>query len=110
MKPYLLPITALLVAASSSACGTRDDVWDAPPAITAALGLSGSVALVDAQGERVMLLPVEADLRVDPVSVPLGRNFAAADTTAEKDKLLILTRGDVPRRRNPPTSARASRS
>jgi hypothetical protein len=63
-----------------------------------AFGLRGAAAIVDHPAERALLLPALGDLSLAPVSVPIGRGFAAAKTTRDLEKLLVLCRGDVPRR------------
>ena len=88
--------SALLAAA----CGERGEAWEMPVANNpfVAFGLRGAAAIVDHPAQRALLLPAEGDLSLAPVSVPIGRNFAAARTTPDLEKLLVLCRGDVPRR------------
>src|SRR5215203_4046340 len=90
----LLGASALLV----SACGKRGEAWEMPVANNpfVAFGLRGSVAIVDHPAERALLLPAEGDLTLAPVSVPIGRGFAAAAITPDLERLLVLCRGDVP--------------
>lgn len=88
-----------LLAVAALGCGGRLDVWDAAPGPPVAHGLEDAAALVDALAERALLLPVKADLSLAPVSVPIGRGFAGSATTADAKKLVVLTRGDVPRQR-----------
>jgi hypothetical protein len=78
-------------------CGERDAVWNATPGAIVAHGLKGSAAFVDVEAERVLLTPVEKDLTVSPVSVPVRRGFATSQTTPDGSALLVLARGDVPR-------------
>lgn len=84
----------------AAACGERGEAWEMPVANNpfVAFGLRGAAAIVDHPAERTLLLPAEGDLSLAPVSVPIGRGFAAARTTADLEKLLVLCRGDVPRR------------
>src|SRR5512132_3561736 len=86
-----------LVAALLLGCGGRDAVWDAPPSNVAVHALQGSAAFVDATAERVLLTPVEQDLTLSPVSIPMRRGFASSVATPDGSALLVLARGDVPR-------------
>jgi hypothetical protein len=54
--------------------------------------------MIDQDAQRALLLPVEKDLALDPISIPIGRGFAATKATTDGMKLLVLCRGDVPRR------------
>jgi hypothetical protein len=93
----MLGASALIAAAG---CGERGEAWEMPVATNpfVAFGLRGSVAIVDHTADRTLLLPAESDLTLAPVSIPMGRGFAAAATTPDLEKLLVLCRGDVPRR------------
>lgn len=84
----------------AAACGERGEAWEMNVANNpfVAFGLRGAAAIVDHPAERTLLLPAEGDLSLTPVSVPIGRGFAAARTTADLEKLVVLCRGDVPRR------------
>ncbi len=87
-----------LLATAANGCEDRDEAWDArvdrPPS---AWGLNNAVAIVDAHAERVLLLPVQGDLEFAPSSVPIGTGFTAAAVTPDHSRMLVLTRGDVPR-------------
>jgi hypothetical protein len=98
-KRPLGSILGLVAAAiAASACDSEPDVWDTVPSSPVqAIGLAGSVALVDAPAERVMMLAVEQDLTLATRSVPIGEGFVAASKTPDDQKLLVLTRGVVPR-------------
>jgi len=93
---------AILVASAmlAAACGERGEAWEMSVENNAfvAFGLRGAAAIVDHPAQRALLLPVEGDLSLAPVSVPIGRGFAAATETPDHEKLLVLCRGDVPRR------------
>jgi hypothetical protein len=91
---FLFP--CLLAAAG---CGDRLSVWESAPGGVVAHGLADAAALVDPTGERALLLPVNADLSLAPVSVPIGRGVASSATTADGQHLVVLTHGDVPRRK-----------
>lgn len=96
MAAVLLCAPALLLAA----CGERGEAWEQPVANNpfVAFGLRGAAAIVDHPAQRALLIPAEGDLTLSPVSVPIGRGFAAAVPTLDREKLLVLCRGDVPRR------------
>jgi len=94
-KGGALALGALVVAG----CGDRAAVWDTPGAPVEARGLLGAVAIIDAPAERALMLPVEGDLRIAPVSLPIGRGFSTAKSTPDGRRLLVLARGDVPRKR-----------
>src|SRR5262245_3398015 len=95
------PLTLALLGALAlaSGCGPRDEVWDAAALPPTTHALTGAAALVDAPAERVLLLPVEKDLALDPVSIPIGRGYAASGVTGARSRLVVLSRGDVPRRK-----------
>ncbi len=77
----------------------RDEVWDAyVQGDVPVVGLSGSVALLDPVAERVLITTADRDLNLVPLSFGIGRGFADAKATLPGDRLLVLTRGDVPRR------------
>ncbi len=92
---FLLGALATLLPA----CGDRDAVWGAAPAPVIAHGLDGSAAFVDVGAERVLLTPVEPDLTLAPVSVPVRRGYATSEATRDGSALLVLARGDVPRQK-----------
>ena len=102
MRPLRVLAAGSLFCAAVPAigCDDNDEVWDTyPPNPALARGLDGAAALIDPPAERVLLLPVDGELQVNPVSVPIGKGFAAAVTTADNARLLVLSRGIVPRRR-----------
>lgn len=78
-------------------CGGRGEIWDKTASLPAIHGLSGSVALLDVSAERAMMIPVNGDLTIDPVSIPIRRGFAASSPARGGSSLLVLCRGDVPR-------------
>ena len=85
MRLATFAFAPLLVAAlpTLAGCGDRAPVWDAAPGSLVASALSDAAVLVDAPGERVLMLPVESDLTLAPVSVPIGRGYASSATTAD---------------------------
>jgi len=97
MRLASLFLPSLLASAALVGCGGREEVWDSTPGAFIAHGLADAAALVDTSGERALVLPVKADLTLDPVSIPIGRGFASSATTADGKRLVVLARGDVPR-------------
>jgi DNA-binding beta-propeller fold protein YncE len=91
---------ALLGAVVSPGCGDRPSAWDAVPDGSAPLATRGALALVDSNAHRVLMLPVEGDLDISPVAIPIGRNVApgGAAVTTDGSRLVVLSRGDTPRR------------
>jgi hypothetical protein len=92
------PSLALAAALALSGCH-RDEVWDQPAGNLVAHGLAGSAAILDDPAHRALFLPIESDLSVKPVSLPIGRGYAASATTPDGSRLLVLSRGDVPRKK-----------
>jgi hypothetical protein len=94
-------ITAISVLVLVAGCGKREEVWDLTPggANIPVHSMASSVALVDAQANRVIFAsPADAD-KVDFSSIDIDHGFAASRATKGGDRLVVLTRGDVPRRR-----------
>jgi hypothetical protein len=89
---------AATLSLSSLACSNREPIWGTRNELLAH-GLDGSAALIDASAERALLLPVEGDLSLSPVSVPIGRGYASSAVSPDGSRLFVLTRGDQPRRR-----------
>jgi len=98
-RPQSIVLQALVLSSALLAgCDSEPNVWDAEvESPVRALGLTGSVALIDAPAERVMMLAVEEDLTLATTSIPIGEGFVTADTTADDARLLVLSRGVVPR-------------
>jgi hypothetical protein len=79
-------------------CTERDEVWDAPIA-PVAVGLSDAVAVIDAPAERVLLMQPAAEQALALSSLPIAEGFADAAPTPDGERLLVLSRGVVPRRK-----------
>ena len=91
--------TALgLGALFAVACGDRAGVWDAAIPTPAAYGLNAAVGLIDAPARRMLMMSVQGDNELAFSSQPLGPALAAAATTPDGERLLVLDRGVVPRR------------
>lgn len=99
-KPAL-SLGFVVACASLAGCGERGAEWSASvvgdPPITA--GLEGSVAIVDSTANRVLMLPVEGDLKLTPTPIAIGPGFAGARATADGKRFFTLSRGVVPRRK-----------
>lgn len=93
--PFLLAFAA--------GCGQRDEVWDSAPydsnAPVAMHGLRGAAALVDVAGDRVIFASPETVDSLAFSETAIDHGYAASAPTADGNKLVVLTRGDVPRRR-----------
>lgn len=87
-----------LAVAALPACDDRAAAWDAELPQPMAFGMQGAVALVDAPAERVLLSNVTGDLELQPEAHFLGPGVATAQTTPDGRRLLVLSRGVVPRR------------
>ncbi len=98
----VLGILALSFAMTltTSACGSRPAVWDAPvetknPKI---LGLASAVAIIDDPAERALLLVPKADQELEKIFVPIGKKVLRAEVSPDANRLFVLSAGDVPRR------------
>ncbi|MEO7036923.1 MAG: hypothetical protein ABI548_23440 [Polyangiaceae bacterium] len=93
-------------AALTLGCGGRPSAWDEPfvPAsnsagLAPAYGLTGSVAVVDTALQRVTLLSSPAPLLLEAQFLPLGKDLATAQTSADRQTLFVLSRGVQPQRK-----------
>lgn len=95
-------LTACLLfafATATAACGGRPDVWDRAPSTQAqVIGLAGSVAILDDQTQRAVMLVPKADQELDRVALPIGKKVLHAETSPDRERLFVLSAGDVPRR------------
>ena len=67
-------------ALAVSGCDSEPDVWDTfVGSPVRAVGLSGSVALIDPAAERVLMLAVEEDLTLAPASIYIGEEMCIRD-------------------------------
>jgi hypothetical protein len=111
---FLLATGLAGLAVLATSCGDRPAAWDAPPEMPMrALGAEGSIAVLDPPAGRVLLLGAASDLGLETASVPIGPGMVRADVTPDGSKILVLARGDVPRRsakdRGPTLSVLAGR-
>ena len=86
-------------------CGGRPSAWntDFQPAtstngLAPAYGMTGSVAVVDSSLERLTVLRSPSPLTLSAQSIPLGKDLAAAQTSADRKTLFVLSRGVQPQR------------
>lgn len=86
-------------------CGGRPSGWDTPytPAsgqngLSAAYGLTGSVAVLDQSLGRVTLLSSPAPLKLESRSIGLGKDLVAARASDDRKTLFALSRGVQPQR------------
>ncbi len=89
----------LATVGTTLGCGERDEIWDAHiDGNVVALGLTNAAAIIDAPANRALLLPVNGDKSLAPTSLSIGKSFAAAKTTVDGSRLMVLSLGIVPRR------------
>src|SRR5450432_1352509 len=86
-------------------CGGRPSSWntdfapaDGSTGVSAAYGLTGSVAVVDKSLSRVTLLRSPSALNLSAESFDLGRDLATAQTSFDRQTLFLLSRGVQPQR------------
>lgn len=79
-------------------CGKRNEKWDEPAGSGQSVGLTGSVALVDENLNRALMLTSPAPYQLDSRAFPIGKDVAAIETSADRDTLFVLSRGVQPRR------------
>ena len=91
-------ILAAAVATSAFACGEREKVWDTTPSLVQAFGLQDRVLLVDDTAKRVVTLVPGADQELVRGSERVGANIASVVPSKARDKLFVLSYGDLPRR------------
>jgi hypothetical protein len=96
----------------SVGCGGRPDDWDVafrPTQIAAAdptrdpsggyalRGLTGSVAVLDAALNEVLMLTSPGRLELATTRLPVGRDVVRFESSAARDQLFVLSRGVTPR-------------
>lgn len=95
-RPLVLALFGLQLGLSS-ACADRSAVWDTPFERGDAVGLTGSVAMVDKARSEVMMLSTHDDNELAVARLPIGKNIVAAQPSRDHDKLFLLTSGERPR-------------
>lgn len=82
-----------------SACGDRSEKWDTRVGGDRAThGLVGSVAVLDQELDRVLLLTSPNRHRLETHRFRIGKNLAALATSRDRDTLYVLSKGVQPRR------------
>ena len=86
------------IATVTMACG-RDEVWETTANDAQAIAMSDSVALVDFSASRLLTLAPSDDLSLQQKHYPLNEGYVNAVATPDGNRLLVLSRGVVPRQR-----------
>ncbi len=82
-----------------TACGDRPESYDAPmDGNPTAVGLTGSVAIVDRPLNRVVMVTSPAQGALSTTAFGVGRNVVSALAAPDNEKLFVLSRGIQPRR------------
>ncbi len=86
-------------------CGGRPSAWNTPyepvsanGGLAPAYGMTGAVAVVDSSLERLTMLRSPSPLALAAQSIPLGKDLATAQTSADRKTLFVLSRGVQPQR------------
>lgn len=89
-----------LVALTTVACGDRDAQWDAEPAELppTAVGLAGSLAILDEPLDRVMMVTAGAERTASFRALKVGKNVSSVAASRDRDRLFVLAAGVQPRR------------
>lgn len=77
----------------------RERAWDEPFVRGDAVGLSAAVAVVDRGRDELMLLGSPGENQLTVRRLHVGKNIVATVPTLDRELLLVLTRGIVPRLR-----------
>jgi hypothetical protein len=94
-----LRLLALAGVVLLAACGNRPAVYDKPIGTPQVIGLVDRVAVVDPNANRAVMLVPRENQEVDRVIVPLGKGVLRAAASADGKRLIALSTGDVPRRK-----------
>jgi hypothetical protein len=92
---WWLAATPLVVALT--ACGGRDASFEEPIGALDAVGLNRAVVLGDEARQRVVLLQAGADRELLVSELPVGKNRVRMVPAVGGDRLLVLSRGVLPR-------------
>jgi hypothetical protein len=85
-------------ACALGACGGRSPYWNAPVNGVSSYGMADAVALVDDADHRVVLVTALADQKLQTTAVPVGHHVTSTATSADGQRLFVLSSGDQPRR------------
>lgn len=99
MSPNLRSALGLLGVVALGACGNRPAVDDKPLGAPQVIGLVDRVALVDPTANRAVMLVPGENQEVDRAIVPLGKGVVRAAASADGKRLIALSTGDLPRRK-----------
>ena len=89
--PDLLTLTLALIALGCT--DGRSQIWSQAPGRPQAIGLSRSIALIDAPARRVVGLSADGSGGLSLRSTPTARGVAAAVPAPDGSKLYVLTEG-----------------
>ena len=94
MKRGWLIVGALALVA----CGDRADKWDKRGQSAQTLGMSGSVAVLDAALDRMLFVTSPEPYALDVRAFGIGRNVAQVVSSPDRGRLFVLSKGVQPRR------------
>jgi hypothetical protein len=95
----------LLVALATGACRDLETDWDEPAAANfPVVGLSGSVAVVDARLHRLLMLTAPSQHALGTSLISVGKNPTLWVPSADRERLFVLSRGDQSARDDIPPS------
>lgn len=93
-------LAALGLALALAGCSERAELWDEPtsgPTLTVH-GMRGSVVVVDAPADRVILASPRSAEEMSFAGVAIGHGYETSAPTTDGGRLVLLASGDVPRR------------
>ncbi|MBK8218638.1 MAG: hypothetical protein IPK71_33320 [Myxococcales bacterium] len=91
-------VIALALVPVLGACVDREEVWDTVPTGIEAVGLTDRVVVVDDSAKSVISLRPGRDQELERTRIAVGANVASVVPSRARDKLFVLSYGDVPRR------------
>jgi len=88
------------LALGLAACGGRPDYWDTKVSLPLQnVGLSGSVAILDPELNRALMLTATTDRQLGFESLGIGKNPVTVQPSLDKNTLFVLSKGVQPRRK-----------
>lgn len=104
----------VLALSCGAGCGGRPAEWDVayrpgrddgalpqsstnPSGSTQLRGLTGSVAMLDPALNQLLLFTSPEKLELETTRLPVGKDVVRFETSADRDKLFVLSRGVTPR-------------
>jgi hypothetical protein len=88
----------LLLGVGAFGCGGRAERWDSLPVGVQAMGLSGSVAVLDPALHRLLMLTSPGAFELSTSEIRVGVNPSFAYTDLKRERLFVLSNGVHPRR------------